>query len=268
VTVAGVVGAMVPHRRIEAVPVPVNELGATLRSWRDRLSPEEFGLPVAPHRRARGLRRGELARLAGVSLDYLIQLEQGRASAPSPQVLTALAAALRLTEPERAHLFRLADRPAPDERHVRDTLPPSVLRLVEQLPAGPAAVKFRQVPVRPGPGTADHRPARGQPAVPSPVGNASGRHLRTGTQDHHSSRAWPAVRRLRCPHATPRRPAGRRLHRGPRQPVREGARRTQHNLAVTSGCRPEHRGGAARGCRPCTRCSHPADTTVACLVSP
>jgi transcriptional regulator with XRE-family HTH domain len=137
---AGASGAMVPRRRIEAVPVPVNELGATLRSWRDRLSPEEFGLPVAPHRRARGLRRGELARLAGVSLDYLIQLEQGRASAPSPQVLAALAGALRLTEPERTHLFRLADRLAPDERHVRDTLPPSVLRLVEQLPASPAAV--------------------------------------------------------------------------------------------------------------------------------
>ena len=122
------------------MPVPVNDLGATLRSWRDRLSPEEFGLPVAPHRRARGLRREELARLAGVSPDYLIQLERGRASAPSPQVLTALAGALRLTEPERAHLFRLADRRAPDERRVRDTLPPSVLRLVEQLPASPAAV--------------------------------------------------------------------------------------------------------------------------------
>ena len=90
--------------------------------------------------RARGLRRGELARLAGVSPDYLIQLEQGRASAPSPQVLTALAGALRLTELERAHLFRLADRPAPYERHVCDTLPPSVLRLVEQLPASSAAV--------------------------------------------------------------------------------------------------------------------------------
>lgn len=129
-----------PHRRIEAVAVSVNELGATLRSWRDRLRPEELGLPTAPHRRARGLRREELAHLAGVSPDYLVQLEQGRASAPSPQVLAALAGALRLTEAERAYLFRLADRLVPDERRIRDTLPHSVRRLVEQLSASPAAV--------------------------------------------------------------------------------------------------------------------------------
>ena len=125
---------------ISSVAASTNELGATLRSWRDRLQPEELGLPTAPHRRARGLNRKELAQLAGVSRDYLIQLEQGRASAPSAQVLTALARALRLTEPERAHLFRLADQPVPDERRVGDTLPHSVRRLVEQLSATPAAV--------------------------------------------------------------------------------------------------------------------------------
>jgi transcriptional regulator with XRE-family HTH domain len=106
-----------------------NEFGATLRSWRDRLTPEEFGLPTATHRRARGLRRQELAHLAGVSRDYLIQLEQGRASAPSPQVLTALARALRLTGAERAHLFWLADQLAPDGQRIHDTLPDSVRRL-------------------------------------------------------------------------------------------------------------------------------------------
>jgi transcriptional regulator with XRE-family HTH domain len=129
-----------PHRTIEDVAVSSNEFGATLRSWRDRLSPEEFGLPTAPRRRARGLRREELANLAGVSPDYLIQLEQGRASAPSPQVLSALARALRLTEAEWAHLFRLADQLVPDEKCIRDTLPHSVRRLVEQLSASPAAV--------------------------------------------------------------------------------------------------------------------------------
>ncbi|WP_370354913.1 helix-turn-helix domain-containing protein [Catenulispora sp. EB89] len=120
--------------------VPANELGATLRAWRERVTPEEFGLPVAPHRRARGLRREELARLAGVSADYLTQLEQGRASAPSSQVLAALAGALRLTEAERAHLFRLAGRVETDEQRIRDTLPPGVRRLVEQLSASPVVV--------------------------------------------------------------------------------------------------------------------------------
>jgi transcriptional regulator with XRE-family HTH domain len=117
-----------------------NELGATLRGWRDRLPPEELGLPAGARRRARGLRRQEVAQLAGVSLDYLVQLEQGRATAPSPQVLAALSRALRLTEAERGHLFRLAGQPAPDEAQVRDTLPDSVRRLVEQLPGSPAAV--------------------------------------------------------------------------------------------------------------------------------
>ncbi|MEY9862030.1 transcriptional regulator with XRE-family HTH domain [Catenulispora sp. GAS73] len=117
-----------------------NELGETLRSWRDRLQPEDLGLPTAPHRRARGLNRKELARLAGMSPDYLVQLEQGRANTPSVQVLAALARALRLTEAERAHLFRLAGQPAPGERQISATLPHSVRRLVEQLSASPAAV--------------------------------------------------------------------------------------------------------------------------------
>jgi transcriptional regulator with XRE-family HTH domain len=126
--------------RIEAVAASTNEFGATLRSWRERLTPEEFGLPTAAHRRARGLRREELAHLAGVSPDYLVQLEQGRASAPSPQVLTALARALRLSEAERAHLFQLADQLVPDDRRIHDTLPDGIRRLVEQLTASPAAV--------------------------------------------------------------------------------------------------------------------------------
>jgi transcriptional regulator with XRE-family HTH domain len=117
-----------------------SELGVTLRTWRDRLSPGELGLPAGARRRARGLRRQEVAQLAGVSLDYLIQLEQGRATGPSPQVLAALSRALRLTETERGHLFRLAGRPAPDGSRIRDTPPGSVRRLVEQLAASPAAV--------------------------------------------------------------------------------------------------------------------------------
>jgi transcriptional regulator with XRE-family HTH domain len=117
-----------------------SEFGATLRSWRDRLPPEELGLAAGAHRRARGLRRQEVAQLAGVSLDYLVQLEQGRATGPSPQVLAALSRALRLTEAERGHLFHLAGQPVPAESNTHDTLPDSVRRLVDQLPSSPAAV--------------------------------------------------------------------------------------------------------------------------------
>jgi transcriptional regulator with XRE-family HTH domain len=66
------------------------ELAAALRAWRDRLDPTEVGLPAGPGRRASGLRREELADLAQVSVDYLVRLEQGRATHPSDQVLAAL----------------------------------------------------------------------------------------------------------------------------------------------------------------------------------
>src|SRR5689334_21588078 len=69
------------------------ELGAALRAWRDRVRPEEVGLRGGGRRRSPGLRREELAGLAGVSVDYLVRLEQGRASNPSAQVLASLARA-------------------------------------------------------------------------------------------------------------------------------------------------------------------------------
>src|SRR6201996_5340407 len=83
-------------------------LGATIRAWRDRLTPADVGLPARRTRRAAGLRREELADLAGVSVDYVVRLEQGRATTPSAQVVSALARALRLSRPERDHLYRLA----------------------------------------------------------------------------------------------------------------------------------------------------------------
>lgn len=72
-----------------------NDLGECLRSWRDRLAPQAVGLPTQALRRAPGLRREELAQLAGVSADYLTRLEQGRATHPSADVLAALARALQ-----------------------------------------------------------------------------------------------------------------------------------------------------------------------------
>ena len=73
------------------------EFGHALRRWRDRVTPEAAGLPVGGHRRAVGLRREELAQLAGISVDYITRLEQGRATNPSEQVVEALGRALRLS---------------------------------------------------------------------------------------------------------------------------------------------------------------------------
>ena len=90
------------------------ELAAFLRTRRERLTPDEFDLPDRRRvRRTPGLRREEVAELAGVSIDYVVRLEQGRGLRPSPEVLDALAAALRLDDDERAYLFDLAQqRPA------------------------------------------------------------------------------------------------------------------------------------------------------------
>ncbi|AQZ66196.1 transcriptional regulator [[Actinomadura] parvosata subsp. kistnae] len=109
------------------------ELGKALRGWRDRISPAALGMPANGVRRAAGLRREELAQLAGLSVDYIVRLEQGRATSPSPQVLTSLARALRLSEAEREHLFLLAGQPPPGPGKVPTHIPPSVRRLLDQL---------------------------------------------------------------------------------------------------------------------------------------
>ncbi|MGW6918369.1 helix-turn-helix transcriptional regulator [Kitasatospora sp. NPDC054939] len=83
-------------------------LGGFLRARRGRLAPEDVGLNGGSRRRVRGLRREELAQLAGISVDYYVRLEQGRATQPSPEVLDALAGALRLDPAERRHLDTLA----------------------------------------------------------------------------------------------------------------------------------------------------------------
>jgi transcriptional regulator with XRE-family HTH domain len=116
------------------------ELGAALRAWRDRLAPADAGLPAQGARRAPGLRREELALLAGMSADYITRLEQGRASAPSVQVLTALARALRLTGAEREHLFVLAGQPEPGPGIMPTHLTPGLQRLLDQLSGTPVSV--------------------------------------------------------------------------------------------------------------------------------
>ena len=87
------------------------ELAAFLRARRERISPEDVGLPPGTRRRTTGLRREELAQLAGVGVTWYTWLEQGRPINASVQVLDAVATTLRLDAVERAHLFRLADVP-------------------------------------------------------------------------------------------------------------------------------------------------------------
>jgi transcriptional regulator with XRE-family HTH domain len=87
------------------------ELAAFLRARRERVSPEDVGLPPGTRRRTAGLRREELAQLAGVGVTWYTWLEQGRPINASVQVLDAIASTLRLDAVERAHLFRLADLP-------------------------------------------------------------------------------------------------------------------------------------------------------------
>src|ERR1700743_2503941 len=89
------------------------EFGAFLRSRRERLTPAEVGLPEGFRRRTPGLRREEVAMLAGVGTTWYTWLEQGRDVRPSVEVLSALATALRLAPHERRHLFALAERPLP-----------------------------------------------------------------------------------------------------------------------------------------------------------
>ncbi|MFB4298655.1 helix-turn-helix domain-containing protein [Actinomadura sp. NTSP31] len=86
-------------------------LGGFLKSRRARVAPESAGLPVGTRRRVPGLRREELAQLAGISVEYYQRLEQGRSHRPSPEVLNALARALSLDDVERAHLETLAHPP-------------------------------------------------------------------------------------------------------------------------------------------------------------
>src|ERR1700759_3683637 len=108
-------------------------LGEFLRSRRERLSPEAVGLPDRRRRRTPGLRREEVAELAGIGVDWYIRLEQGRPVTPSVTTVDALARALRLTEPEHAHLRALAADASRRSFRIEHA-PPAIERLVASLP--------------------------------------------------------------------------------------------------------------------------------------
>ncbi|REE65608.1 helix-turn-helix protein [Streptomyces sp. 3212.3] len=121
-------------------------VSAFLRSRRDRITPEQAGLPTYGQRRVPGLRRAEVATLAGVSVEYYTRLERGNLKGVSDSVLDALAHALRLDDTERMYLYDLARAagPAPQGRtsrqQMRPTVRPSVMRIVEGMPQLPAYV--------------------------------------------------------------------------------------------------------------------------------
>ncbi|MEV4754901.1 helix-turn-helix transcriptional regulator [Micromonospora sp. NPDC049559] len=121
-----------------------NRLGDYLRARRELVRPEDVGLPNLGRRRVPGLRREELALLAGISGDYYLRLEQGRDQHPSAQVLDAIARALQLDADATAYLHQLA-RPAPRRRATTrtDRVPPGIAQLIAEWHTTPAYVQNR-----------------------------------------------------------------------------------------------------------------------------
>jgi transcriptional regulator with XRE-family HTH domain len=109
-----------------------SELGDFLRSRREKLNPKTMGVASVRRRRTPGLRREEVAELAGIGVDWYIRLEQGRTVSPSATTIDALARALRLSKAEHAHL-RALTRNAGRRAFVRETVPATIRRLVESL---------------------------------------------------------------------------------------------------------------------------------------
>ncbi|MGE7433703.1 MULTISPECIES: helix-turn-helix transcriptional regulator [Kitasatospora] len=111
-----------------------------LSRCRSRLTPADVGLPPGARRRTPGLRREEVAQLAGLSVDYYARLEQRRGPQPSPQLIASLARALRLTDDERDHLFHLAGHPPPRSVRALSHLRPGLLLVLDRLHDTPAQV--------------------------------------------------------------------------------------------------------------------------------
>lgn len=125
--------------------VRVTTVGEFLRARREQLHPGDVGLPDNGRRRTPGLRREEVATLAGVSIDYLVRLEQGRDTRPSASVIAALADALRLDDEQRRQFSTLAmisqsPELCPTARPLARSVPPTIAALIERLDSTPAFV--------------------------------------------------------------------------------------------------------------------------------
>ncbi|WP_433684624.1 helix-turn-helix transcriptional regulator [Nocardia sp. CA-119907] len=116
------------------------ELGAFLKSRRARITPKDVGLPPGPRRRTPGLRREEVAQLAGIGITWYTWLEQGRQINVSVQVLNAVARTLSLDAAEKAHLYRLADVPTVPTAHAGTALPEELQVILDHLEPLPGVV--------------------------------------------------------------------------------------------------------------------------------
>ncbi|MEV0713989.1 helix-turn-helix transcriptional regulator [Asanoa sp. NPDC050611] len=118
----------------------VHSLGGLIRAWRERRLPSDVGLPSYGRRRTKGLRREEVAQIAGVSADYVIRLEQGRWLTPSAQVVASLARALQLDRTETELLYRAAGLAPPGPGTISRHIPPGVQRMLNRMADLPLGV--------------------------------------------------------------------------------------------------------------------------------
>jgi transcriptional regulator with XRE-family HTH domain len=128
----------------------VDDLAGFLRTRRARVDPASVGIPTDRHRRVNGLRREEIAHLSGVSVDYYVRLEQGRATQPSEQVLDALAGVLGLDETERGHLHRLARQRRRRAKAPSGRVRPELLRVLDLVTDAPALIMNHRLDVLAG----------------------------------------------------------------------------------------------------------------------
>ncbi|MEU0053541.1 helix-turn-helix transcriptional regulator [Streptomyces sp. NPDC006309] len=128
----------------------MDDLAGFLRTRRSRVDPAAVGIPSGSRRRVEGLRREEVAHLSGVSVDYYVRLEQGRATQPSEQVLDALAHVLGLDETERAHLHRLARQRRRRTKTPGGRVRPELLRVLDLVAGAPALIMNHRLDVLAG----------------------------------------------------------------------------------------------------------------------
>lgn len=149
----------------------MDDLASFLRTRRSRVEPASVGIPTDARRRVDGLRREEVAHLSGVSVDYYVRLEQGRATEPSEQVLDALARVLALDDTEREHLHRLACQRRRRIKTPSGQLRPELLRVLDLNVGAPALIMNHRLDV-----LAANRLARLLYGVPIPGLNTA-RHI-------------------------------------------------------------------------------------------
>ncbi|MGW0792890.1 helix-turn-helix transcriptional regulator [Streptomyces sp. NPDC002911] len=128
----------------------MDDLAGFLRTRRSRVDPAAAGIPTDSRRRVEGLRREEVAHLSGVSVDYYVRLEQGRATQPSEQVLDALARVLDLDETERGHLYRLVRQRRHHAKAPSGRVRPELLRVLDLVGDAPALIMNHRMDVLAG----------------------------------------------------------------------------------------------------------------------